>query len=118
MNGLTKRQREVLLFIENFIAVEKIPPTLREICGHFGFRTTSGAIQHLEALERKGYIMTHAKVARGIRVLKSGRPSSPPIPIELPKRCPRCDAAYFGERDQCYGSRCDDVGRTGDAGNR
>lgn len=53
---LTKRQRQVLTFIKRHIAEKGYPPTVREICSHFGFSSPLSAQQHIDALERKGYI--------------------------------------------------------------
>jgi repressor LexA len=66
---LTATQAKVLAFIKAEIAVCGRPPTLREICERFGYRSTNGAHDHLVALERKGYIERDQAVARGIRVL-------------------------------------------------
>ena len=65
--GLTKRQRAILEFIVSSIRDESMPPTIAEIGVEFGIRSTNGVNDHLEALERKGYIERSSK-ARGIRV--------------------------------------------------
>ncbi|BBJ27784.1 SOS-response repressor and protease LexA [Athalassotoga saccharophila] len=44
------------------------PPTIREISDHFGFSSPSGALAHVEAIEKKGYIKRD-KASRGIKVL-------------------------------------------------
>jgi len=44
------------------------PPTIREISDHFGFSSPTGALVHIEAIEKKGYIKRdHA--SRGIKVI-------------------------------------------------
>lgn len=54
---LTHRQAEVLAFIRGFVQAYGVSPSYREICRHFGFSSPStGAICHLEALARKGYV--------------------------------------------------------------
>lgn len=65
---LTLRQREVLGFVEARISERGAPPTLREICEHFGIKSTNGAADHLAALERKGVITRDSMTARGIRL--------------------------------------------------
>jgi len=67
---LTKRQREILTFIEECIAQDGFPPTIAEIGLRFGIRSNNGVNDHLVALERKGYISRSSK-ARSIRVLRS-----------------------------------------------
>jgi len=65
---LTARQREILHFIQGFLAEEGYPPTVREIAAHFGIDYRA-AIDHLRALERKGSL-TRSSRSRGIQVLR------------------------------------------------
>jgi repressor LexA len=65
--GLTKRQRAILEYIVSSIRDESMPPTIAEIGVAFSIRSTNGVNDHLEALERKGYIERSSK-ARGIRI--------------------------------------------------
>jgi len=69
MHELTKRQREVLNFIENTRLRDGHSPTLREIAGFFGFRSPKAAADHVTALQRKGVISGAARKARAIRVV-------------------------------------------------
>jgi SOS-response transcriptional repressor LexA len=55
-DGLTDRQREVLLFVLASICERQRPPTYREICAELGIGSTNGATYHLTALARKGFI--------------------------------------------------------------
>lgn len=66
---MTRRQREILSFIEECIARDGFPPTIAEIGVRFGIRSNNGVNDHLVALERKGYISRSPK-ARSIRVLR------------------------------------------------
>lgn len=54
--GLTKRQQEILQFVQNYIASEGYPPSIREIGAHFGIGSLRGVTVHLDALMKKGYI--------------------------------------------------------------
>lgn len=67
--GITERQRSVLRFIQDFIAKERFPPTLREIGNNFGMKSTNGVNDHLVALEKKGYIRRRSDISRGIEIL-------------------------------------------------
>jgi len=69
---LTKRQRDILTFIEECIDRDGFPPTVAEIGARFGIRSNNGVNDHLVALERKGYISRSSK-ARSIRVVRSAR---------------------------------------------
>ncbi|MBT8051435.1 MAG: transcriptional repressor LexA [Xanthomonadales bacterium] len=66
---LTKRQREVLSFISEFIEKHKFPPTRSELSKHFGFRSPNAAESHLRALEKKAVIGIERGVSRGITLL-------------------------------------------------
>lgn len=59
---LTDRQQQVLDFIQEKIACDGYPPTIREIGAELGINSTNGVNDHLRALERKGYLnRTEAK---------------------------------------------------------
>ena len=66
--SLTDRQRQVYDFICRSIQKKRRPPSLQEICNHIGARSKNGAIVHLDALEKKGYIEREPLIARGIKV--------------------------------------------------
>ncbi len=67
MKGLTKRQRDVLNFINAYISKYGFSPSIRDIAREFRI-TPRGASIHLIALEKKGYI-TRSKKARSVRVV-------------------------------------------------
>jgi len=69
MLELTKRQQEVLNFIELTRTRDGHSPTLREIASHFGFRSPKAAADHVTALQRKGVLANTARKARAIRVV-------------------------------------------------
>jgi len=79
MQELTERQQQVLNFVANYIDEHGCPPTLREISAHIGIQGTATAMQHLEALERKGHIHRR-EGSRGIALTqKAGGSTSVPI---------------------------------------
>jgi repressor LexA len=65
--GLTRRQQEIYEFLIEYTEEKGFPPTLREICGRFGMASTRAASDHLEALERKGYVDRSPDLSRAIR---------------------------------------------------
>jgi repressor LexA len=65
---LTASQRSVLRYLEERRDKGELPPTIREICGHFGYRSTKAAVDHLSALQRKGFVTRDSKCARGLRL--------------------------------------------------
>ncbi len=86
MNGsipLTDRQAEVLEYVRFHTARHGAPPTVREVAGHFGFKSPKAASDHLEALLRKGYLDRTPGTARGLRVISddAGGSTEPGVPI-------------------------------------
>ncbi len=65
---LTRRQREILEYVIECIREEGRPPTIAEIGTHFGILSTNAISDHLNALEKKGYIERATNKARGIHV--------------------------------------------------
>ena len=68
MIELTERQKMVYDFIRDFIKEKEFPPTIREVGDRFKI-SVKGAFDHIEAIERKGYIRRYPG-ARAIRILK------------------------------------------------
>ena len=66
---LTKRQQEILDFIESFHQKRGYPPTLREIGNEFGISSTNGVRVNLAALEKKNYIIRRPWLSRGIEMV-------------------------------------------------
>ncbi len=76
-DNLTDRQREVLAVIENKIARDGYPPTIREIGQQLGIRSTNGVTDHLKALQRKGVLArTESKSRACVPLLPERRPSA------------------------------------------
>ena len=69
---LTQRQHRVLQTIERFVQDEGYTPSVREIGGVLGLAPAT-VQQHLEVLERKGYIR-RSGLSHGIELLSGGMP--------------------------------------------
>ena len=68
MAELTRAQQRVLDFIQVEVHAGRPIPTLREIAGHFGFRSHRAAACHLEALKRKSFLESTPGKARSLRI--------------------------------------------------
>ncbi len=75
MENLSSKQEQVLEFLVNFNTEHGFPPTIRELCHYFGFKSLNTAHFHLRSLEKKGYIEVHPGKGRGI-TLPGARPLS------------------------------------------
>ena len=56
MNKLTKRQKEVLDFITDYLKEHEYAPSYLEIAQHFGISSPATIHQHVKALEDKGHL--------------------------------------------------------------
>ncbi|MBK8946162.1 MAG: repressor LexA [Ignavibacteriae bacterium] len=65
---LTKTQQKILEFLTES-KLKGFMPTLAEIAKKFGYENRSTVQQHLQAIEKKGYIRRSSKLSRGIELL-------------------------------------------------
>lgn len=75
---LTDRQQQILDFIVEGVQLKGYPPTLREISCRFDISSTQGVRRHIDALEKKGYIIREhgarsISIAQDIINLGAGR---------------------------------------------
>jgi len=69
MNELTKRQRQILDFIQRSQQTTGVTPSLREIAVQFGFRSMSTAVDHVRLIRNKGFLEKDSHKARSLRVV-------------------------------------------------
>jgi repressor LexA len=68
---LTKRQKEILDFISEFIEHNGYSPSMEEIAEHFHFASLNAVFKHLEALEVRGHLHRDSNRARSIQLSPS-----------------------------------------------
>lgn len=68
MKNLTKRQKEILDLIKNFIKEHDYAPSYREIAENFGYKSVATVAQHIESLNRKGYLRKDPNMARSLQL--------------------------------------------------
>jgi repressor LexA len=78
---LTKRQKEILDYIESFIEGQGYAPSFEEIAESFGYSSLATVHEHLSNLERKGYIRKSYNESRSIELIVHD--SGTPV-LELP----------------------------------
>jgi len=71
MKEPTKRQREVLTFIIDYINSHSYPPTIREIAENFSI-SVKGAYDHVSALKKKNKLKFVDKRSRAMEVIRTG----------------------------------------------
>jgi repressor LexA len=69
-SDLTMPQQWVLRFIEERSENGEPPPTYREICRRFGYKSPKAAADHIAALEKKGRLTREKGFSRGLRLVR------------------------------------------------
>ncbi|MEK6598028.1 MAG: transcriptional repressor LexA [Gemmatimonadota bacterium] len=67
--NLTKRQKEILTFLEGYIKEHGIAPSFEEIAQRFRYQSLATVHEHLTNLERKGAIRRSHNESRSVQVL-------------------------------------------------
>ncbi|MBO5447781.1 MAG: transcriptional repressor LexA [Ruminococcus sp.] len=65
---ITENERKVFEFIKQRVE-EGYPPTVREICSEFGFKSTSTAHRYINTLTEKGFLEKGSKQNRALKLV-------------------------------------------------
>ena len=65
----SKRQRELLNFVDSFIQGHGYGPSYREIMRSLGYKSVSTVAVHIDGLMAKGYLRKRDKSARSLEVI-------------------------------------------------
>lgn len=84
MKTLTKRQKEILDFIRDWIDKKGYSPTFREIMHAFNYTSLGTIVSHLKALSQKGYLQSEEKKRRSLQPVDLPIPHTGKPEIELP----------------------------------
>ena len=68
--NLTKRQKQILDFVNQFIDNNGYAPSYREIGEHFGLSSSATVAEHVQTLQNKGYLRTDPNEARSIEIIE------------------------------------------------
>lgn len=71
---LSDPQTKIYDFIEEYIRINGLPPTNREIGAAVSIESTGHVDYHLNVLEKKGYITRERRKSRGIRLAQQEQP--------------------------------------------
>lgn len=78
---LTKRQKEILDFVKQFLEENGYSPSFEEIARHFHYSSLATVHEHLENLRQKGFIRKSYNESRSIELIPTGIRTSA---VELP----------------------------------
>jgi len=72
MKDLSRRQRSILDFIEQFLEANDYPPTIRDIQRDLNISSTSVVDYNLKVLEQRNLIRRNKNISRGIELVGRG----------------------------------------------
>ncbi len=78
---LTKRQKQILDFVREFVEENGYSPSFEEIARHFDYSSLATVHEHLENLRQKGFIRKSYNESRSIELIPTG---SRVAAVELP----------------------------------
>jgi len=83
----TKRQRELLDFVDGFIKEHGYGPSYREVMAALGYKSVSTVAIHINGLIDKGYVRKRDNSARSLEVVSAqyGNGSGPSNTATIPK---------------------------------
>lgn len=67
----TKKQRELLQFVDSFIKEHGYGPSYREVMNGMGYKSVSTVAIHIDGLISKGYLRKRDNSARSLEVISS-----------------------------------------------
>jgi repressor LexA len=79
--ALTRRQKEILDYLGDYIGDHGYAPSFEEIAGAFGYGSLATVHEHVSNLARKGYIRKAYNESRSIELVEAG---AAPAGVELP----------------------------------
>ncbi len=72
-NGLNKRERNILNFIQKEVDTKGYAPSVREICKAVNLKSTATVQGYLTKLEERGFIKKENQKGRTLRLIKNAR---------------------------------------------
>ena len=78
--ALTKRQRQILDYVQGFIDAEGYSPSFEEIAENFGYSSLATVHEHLSNLETKGYLRKNYNKSRSLELVAA----EGTLAVELP----------------------------------
>ena len=81
MRTLTKRQKQLIDFLQRYIEEHEYAPTLAEIGEYFGLSSLATVHKHLHNLEQRGFIRRGHNHSRALEVTAQNRARSRGLPL-------------------------------------
>lgn len=77
---LTKKQRQILDYVDRFVDANGYSPSFEEIADSFGYSSLATVHEHLTNLEQKGFLRKNYNRSRSLEVVRAGSG----LAVELP----------------------------------
>jgi hypothetical protein len=92
--ALTKKQRELMDYLEGYIEEHRVSPSYEEIAARFGYRSISTVHEHVRKLVGRGLVKVEPGRSRSIEVLGRDDRERPYRPVFPPREWlrERCEA--------------------------
>jgi repressor LexA len=69
--ALTKKQRQILDYVESFVDTNGYSPSYEEIADHFNYNSLATVHEHLTNLEQKGFLRKNYNKSRSLEVVRA-----------------------------------------------
>jgi repressor LexA len=69
--ALTKKQRQILDYVDSFVESNGYSPSYEEIAEHFGYNSLATVHEHLTNLEQKGFLRKNYNKSRSLEVVRA-----------------------------------------------
>ena len=69
--ALTKKQRQILDYVESFVETNGYSPSYEEIAEHFRYSSLATVHEHLTNLEQKGFLRKNYNKSRSLEVVRA-----------------------------------------------
>jgi repressor LexA len=79
--ALTKRQRQILDYVQSFIDAEGYSPSFEEIAANFGYSSLATVHEHLSNLETKGYLRKNYNKSRSLELVAAQGALAEELPL-------------------------------------
>lgn len=95
----TKRQKELLTFIEEFIAANGYSPSYREIMSGLKYTSVATVALHVNNLIKRGHLKKRDRSARSLEVVESEAGETPKV---IPKQLKASEEKWLVEKVELF----------------
>lgn len=102
----TKKQKELLTFIESFIVEHGYSPSYREIMQGTGHTSVATVSLHVNGLIKRGHLRKRDRSARSLEVVKPTKPAEPKV---VPKQLKASEEKWLVDKIELFFKQAENV---------